>query len=234
MTAERIRQLLKELRYILPTLYFNLRYLPLRQAWRLPIVLYRPHLVKMKGSVRLEPADGRIRHAMVQMGFRHAMIYPNSGVTWENNGGTVIFRGQFVIGNDTYLSFGPETTVDFGDDITNAAGMKLVSLRAITFGCHDRIGWGCLFLDSNIHPLYDMQKERYLPASGPITIGDHNWFGADCRVLQGTTTPERCIFAMGTTVTRGSTLKPYCVMGGSPVRVLRENVMRVLGHDYEE
>ena len=32
MTAERIRQLLKELRYILPTLYFNLRYLPLRQA----------------------------------------------------------------------------------------------------------------------------------------------------------------------------------------------------------
>lgn len=221
-----MKRYLQELRYLLPTLYFNFHYLPFRQALRLPIVLYRPHLISCKGKVRLEPSDGRIRHGMVRLGFRHAMIYANNGISWENNGGTVIFRGRCVIGNDAYLSTGAEATVDFGDDFANSAAMKLVSLSSIRFGRNVRVGWHCLFLDSNMHPLYDLEREVPLPASGPIVIGDSNWFGADCRVLHSTVTPGRCIFAIGTTVTHGSKLRAYCAMGGSPVRVLRENVLR--------
>lgn len=221
------KRLFQELRYILPTLYFNFHYLPFHQALRLPIVLYKPHLVKCKGRVVLSPADGRIRHGMVQMGFYIAKVYPNSGVMWENNGGTVVFRGSVIMGNDTYLSFGESTTADFGDDFRSSAAMKIVSTKGITFGAHDRVGWGCLFLDSNMHPLYDMEKKKELPDGGPIAIGEYNWFAADCKIMHSVTTPERCIFGMGTTVTRGCVKKPYCVMGGSPVRVLRENVMRL-------
>jgi acetyltransferase-like isoleucine patch superfamily enzyme len=221
------KRLFQELRYILPTLYFNFHYLPFRQAVRLPIVLYKPHLVKCKGRVVLSPVDGRIRHGMVQMGFYITKVYPNSGVMWENNGGTVVFRGSVIMGNDTYLSFGESTTADFGDDFRSSAAMKIVSTKGIAFGAHDRVGWGCLFLDSNMHPLYDMEKKENLPDGGPIAIGEYNWFAADCKIMHSVTTPERCIFGMGTTVTRGCVKKPYCVMGGSPVRVLRENVMRL-------
>lgn len=231
MDRETIHRYLQELKYLIPTVYFNFHYLPFRQALRLPIVLYKPHFVKCKGKVVLQPSDGCIRHGMVRMGFRHAMIYANNGITWENNGGTVVFRGCCVIGNDAYLSVGKTATVDFGDDFANSAAMKVVSFRSIKFGAHDRIGWHCLFLDSNIHPLFDMERKEYLPASSSIEIGDYNWFGADCKVLHGTVTPERCVFAIGTTVTRGSQLKAYCALGGAPVRVLRENVMRVMGHD---
>jgi len=233
MNRETFRRYLQELRYIIPTLYFNFHYLPFRQALRLPVVLYKPHLVKCRGKVRLEPADGRIYHGMVRLGFRHAMIYADNGITWENNGGTVVFRGNCVVGNDAYLSVGKTATVDFGCDFANSAAMKLVAFSGITFGDHDRVGWNCLFLDSNIHPLYDMERKEFMQAGGPIAIGDYNWFGADCKVMHSTVTPERCVFAIGTVVTRGSKMKSYCAMGGSPVRVLRENVMRVLGHDIE-
>lgn len=41
------------LRSILPSVYFNFHYLPFSQAIRLPILLYKPRLLKMKGNVKM-------------------------------------------------------------------------------------------------------------------------------------------------------------------------------------
>lgn len=231
---KKIRRYLQEMRYLIPTMYFNFHYLPFRQAVHLPIVLYKPHLLKCKGKVRLEPEDGHIRHGMIRLGFRMVSVYPNSGVTWQNTGGTVVFQGRTAIGNDAYLSIGPTASLTFGYDFLSTAGLKIICYRSITFHRYVRVGWGSLCMDTNFHPLFDMVKQEYQPASGSIEIGDYNWFGTGCKIMHGVTTPERCIFGMGTTVTRGCVKKSYCIMGGSPVRVLRENVMRVIGHDREE
>lgn len=53
MNKKKLRRYLQELRYIVPTLYFNFHYLPWRQAIKLPIVLYKPHLLACKGKVRI-------------------------------------------------------------------------------------------------------------------------------------------------------------------------------------
>jgi acetyltransferase-like isoleucine patch superfamily enzyme len=233
MNKKKLRRYLQKLRYIVPTLYFNFHYLPWRQAIKLPIVLYKPHLLMCKGKVRIEPEDGRIYHGMIRMGFPMTSIYPNNGITWECKGGTVIFRGHCFLGNDSYVSFGPKTTVDIGYGFKNAAGLKMVSYHSITFHRHVGLGWGSLCMDTNFHALYDMEKKEHLPAYGPIEIGEYNWFGADCKVMHSVTTPGYCIWGMGTTITRGCVKKPYCLMGGSPVRVLRENVMRDYEHDVE-
>lgn len=49
--------------------------------------------------------------------------------------------------------------------------------------------------------------------------------------MHSVTTPERCIFGMGSVLTRGAKYESYCVHGGSPIRVLSRNVMRVYGQD---
>ncbi len=41
------------LRSIIPTIYFNFHYLPFRQAIKLPIFLYKPHLKLMKGTITI-------------------------------------------------------------------------------------------------------------------------------------------------------------------------------------
>ena len=231
MNKKAIRRYIKELRYIVPTLYFNFHYLPFRQAIRLPIVLYKPHLLKCKGKIKLEPEDGRIWHGMIRLGFRQVTVYPNNGFTWENKGGVVVFRGRGLIGNDSYVSIGPSAKLNIGHEFAARAGLKLVCYNSTTFHHYVRFGWGCLCMDTNFHPLYDIEKKEYKTASGPIEIGDYNWFGTGCKVMHSVTTPERCIFGMGTVVTRGCVKKSYCVMGGSPVRILSENVMRDYDHD---
>ena len=97
-------------RYILYSLYFNFRYLPFKQAIKLPIVLYKPHLLKCKGTIVINPIDGKITFGMIRLGFPGVSVYPNNGITWENHGGTIIFKGKCVIGNDSYLSFGEKTS----------------------------------------------------------------------------------------------------------------------------
>lgn len=222
------------LRSIFHSLYFNFHYLPFRQAIRLPIFLYKPHLLSCKGKIIIEPSDGVIRTGMIKLGFPSVSIYPSNGITWENLGGAICFRGTCSIGSDSYLSFGSNTTVEFGDDFLSSAAAKIISRRGIKFGKGTRLGWEVLCMDTNFHPLYDMIKKTYKRASGPIEIGDYNWFGTQCKIMHSTVTPERCIFGMGSVVTRGCEKKSYCVMGGSPVKVLTENVLRDYNHDYEE
>lgn len=226
MTRKKLYKYLQALRYIFPTLYFNFHYLPFRQAVRLPIILYKPHLLKCKGKIRIELDNNRIRYGMIQLGFRQVFVYPNTGFTWENQGGTVIFHGNCSIGNDSYFSIGPETTVDFGKNFCATTSFKLVSFYGIKFGNYISFGWECLCMDTNFHPLYDIKKNELRSASGPIEIGDFNWFSTGCKIMHSVITPEHCIFGMGTLVTRNCVKKSCCVMGGSPVRVLRENVVR--------
>lgn len=228
-----INNKLSILRFLPQTIYFNFRYLPFKIAVKLPILLYKPKFISLRGTVKIEPVDGKISFGMIRLGFRRCGIYPNNGLSWENHGGTCIFNGPCGIGNDSYLSFGKGTEVHFGYDFLSNAGLKLVSTRGISFGKSTRLGWGCLVMDTNFHPLYDIEKQKFKKASGRINIGDYNWFGTECKIMHSVETPERCIFGMGTIVTRGCTMKSYCVMGGSPVKVLSENVMRIIGQDQE-
>ena len=83
-----------------------------------------------------------------------------------------------------------------------------------------------MIMDTNFHPLYDMKNDVLKSASGPIVIGDDNWFGADCVIMHSVNTPAHCTFGLRTIVTRGGETKPYCLMAGSPMRIIAENVKR--------
>jgi len=161
---------------------------------------------------------------MIKLGFPQVSIYPNTGIMWENKGATVVFRGSCQIGNSSYLSLGNDSYVEFGDNFCSAAGCRIVSYKGIVFGKSIKLGWDVLITDTNFHSLYDLVNKKLKRVSGEIEIGDYNWFGAGCRIMHSTVTPEHCIFGMGTIVTRGCIKKSYCVMGGNPVRILSENV----------
>ncbi len=228
---EKIWKRKSDLRSIFSSIYFNFKYLPFKQAVKLPILLYKPHFLKLKGKVVIDAP--KINTGMIRLGFHSVSVYPNSGITLELNGEEIIFRGKCSIGNDSYISTGAKSCIEFGDDFLSTAGLKIISYRGIKFGQKCRIGWSGLVMDTNFHPLYDIVKNKYKKASGKIEIGDFNWFGTQCKIMHSVTTPERCIFGMGTTITRNSEMKSYCVMGGSPVKVLTENVMRDYDHDTE-
>lgn len=84
------------LRYILHSVFFNFHYLPFHEAVKLPILLYKPKLLKLKGTIKIKQED-KIGFGMIRLGFPEVSLYPNTGIVFENYGGTVVFKGQCCI-----------------------------------------------------------------------------------------------------------------------------------------
>lgn len=225
---KRLNRLSLFLRMLLPSLWFNFKYLPFKQAIKLPILLYKPTFLKLKGTVVIDSAN--IRLGMIKLGMFTSATHPNTGITIRNEG-QLVFKGKCHIGNDTYVICGKHGKIIFGDDFRATCGMKIISECGISFGEHTLLGWGVVAIDTNFHPLYDMEKEKFKKAFAPIVIGKNNWFGMNCLIMPGVTTPEYCIFGARTVVTRGGHYESYCVHGGSPIRVLSRNVQRIIGKD---
>lgn len=195
-------------RSIIPTIYFNFHYLPCSQAIHLPILLYKPHLLAMKGKIVIE---GKVRFGMIKIGHRQVSIFPNSGMTWEDKGATITFKDRAWIGNDVYFSFDKGANVEIGDGFAVTAGLKFVSVDGVKIGHDVSLGWGCLLTDTNFHPLIDRMTGKMSSPNHKIEIGDYNWFAAKCNIMPGVKTPERCIFSIGMNVTRNLDFKPYRV-----------------------
>lgn len=213
-------------RALIPSIIFNFRVLPFKQAIKLPILVYKMRLLSQKGKVTIE--SDNIRTGMIRLGFPRVATYQNNGITWRNKG-HVVFKGRCRIGNDCYIIVGEKGTLTFGDDFGVSAGLKLTAECSITFGNHTRLGWSVVVMDTNHHPLFDMEKKRFKQAFSPIVIGDYNWFASQCYVMHGVHTPERCIFGARSIITRSDKFEPYCVHGGNPLHVLSRNVMRCIG-----
>lgn len=210
------------------SVYFNFHYLPFKQAIRFPILIKKGHIYEAKGRIII---DAPIKLGMIKLGFFGGHMYPNNGIHWTQYGGTIIFKGSCMISNNSFLVQGKDSTIIFGDDFMATTSIKIISFKYIEFGKHTRVGWDTLFMDTNFHPLYDIKKEKFKKAYGPIIIGDYNWFAAQCKIMHSVTTPERCIFGMGSVLTKDNKFESYCVHGGSPLRVLSRDVMRVYGQD---
>ena len=111
-------------RALLPSLIFNFKNLPLGQAIKLPIYVYKMRCLSQKGTISIE--CDYIHRGMIQLGFPRAATYPNTGITWRNNG-KVVFKGRCKIGNDCYVIIGKQGTLTFGDDFIANAGLKFPS-----------------------------------------------------------------------------------------------------------
>lgn len=215
-------------RALFATIFFNFYYLPFKQAILLPIWIYRPHFIKLGGVISIE--CNNVKPGMIRLGFLGGRMYPNNGIQWAHRG-KVIFKGKCIIGNNSFIVTGDKGCIEFGDDFMATTTVKIISFIGIKFGKHTRLGWDGLVMDTNFHPLYDKTKNQFKKAYGRISIGDANWFGTQCIVMHSVETPERCIFGLRSVVTRGGKYEPYCVHGGSPIRVLSRNVERIFGQD---
>ncbi|EEF91626.1 acyltransferase [Bacteroides cellulosilyticus] len=214
------------------TIYFNFKYLPYRQACKLPIFVHNIKFVDMKGNIRIECDN--IRMGMISFGYWGVCIFPNTGFVWQNHGGTVVFKGACCIGAGSALSINAHATLIFGDDFLNTAGLKIIASRTIEFGQSARLGWNSFVLDTNMHPLKNSITNEKGRCGANIKIGDYNWFGTNCIILPGVQTPERIICGLGTIVPRNIEWKSFCLYGGSPIKILRENVYRDYNDDKDD
>ena len=215
------------IRAFLPSLWFNFRNLPLQQAIKMPILIYKPHNLNLVGGVKIEANE--VTPGMIRLGFPKSVLFQNNGISIHNMG-MIVFKGRCEIGNDSYVTCLNQGKIIFGNGFIATAGLKIVSACGITFGDDVLIGWNNTIIDTNFHPLYNIEKECFDKAYGEINIGDNNWLSAQCFVMHNVNTPPNVIFGARTIVTRAK-FESNCVYGGSPIRKLKANVKRIVGED---
>lgn len=197
------------LRSLLQTIYFNFHYLPYKQAIKLPILLYKPKLLKCKGKIIIE---GNIKTGMIQLGKYNVSLYPNSGIVYENHGGTIVFKGSCNIGNNSFISIGSKGYISFGNRFSSSTSLKITSYHYISFLDSVRVGWDCMFLDTDFHSMKKL-KGGYTKGFGPIIIGNRVWFGSKCIILKNTVLPNFTTVSAGTVLNKKMEIPEYSVIG---------------------
>jgi acetyltransferase-like isoleucine patch superfamily enzyme len=215
MNFKKYTSTLKFLPYIFHIIYFNFKYLPFKQAIKLPILLYKPKLINTKGQVLIEAK--RVYTGMIRLGINTVSVYPNNGIIWENNGGESVFKGPCHIGNSSAISIGKHGKIIWGNDFLANAAFKICSYKEISFGDDVQIGWENTFLDTDFHALTDIHTSKHKSAIAPIIIGNNNWFGLKCLVLKGTQTSDYCTVGAYSLLNKKYLYEKYSVIAGNPV-----------------
>ena len=226
-----IHQVLKEkwiFRSIIQSIFFNFYYLPFKQAIKLPILLYKPHFIKLKGKIII--SSPVITTGMIKLGKRIVPIYPNTGIIFENNGGIIEFKGTCAIGNNSAISIGEKARIEIGNQFLASTSLKLVSCHRIIFGERVRVGWECTFMDTDFHTLKKVNG-GHTKGYAPIKIGNNNWIGTKCHILKRTETPDYCTISATTLLNQKYDYPPYTVIGGSPVSDIAHGVYRDVDDD---
>jgi len=211
------------LRSLPQTLWFNFHYLPFRQASRLPILLYKPHLYRTKGSIRIE---GKVRPGMIVMGKMTAGIYPNDGFIYENHGGCITFQGNFALGNHSSISVDRNGRLTLGRNV-QCNVVKIIASTSVNVGSDSRIGWDTVVTDSDFHSIVADDNQGLLSVCNPpssIVIGNHCWIAMRCTVLKGTILPAHSVAAAGTILNKNYGTDGHLLLAGVPARVVKKGI----------
>lgn len=224
----RLRIIIKFFWYWGHIVYFNFHYLPFKQAVKLPILLYKPHLLKCKGKVTI--TSDNIWFGMIQLGIFRNRLYPNSGFTWINEGGECIFKGKSVSCNGTFIYIMQNGCIEFGKNFYNGPNTRLTSAKKIIFGDNNGLGWDTIVTDTSFHRCKKKNgewRENYLDADKTIHLGANNWLAMRCLVLKGTRTPDYAIFGANSTLNKDYSSYPsYIMMAGNPLEVKAQDIWR--------
>lgn len=136
----------------------------------------------------------------------------------------IIGGGRTIITNTVFFEEDDNCSIDIGRHFTMEGGHI-----AATEGETITIGEDCMFSsdveirngDSHVIMIKDTRKR--INKAKPVEIGNHVWLTAHVKVLKGSSIANNCI-AANSAVVSGKFDTPNCIYGGSPVRILKENI----------
>lgn len=219
-SAKNLLSVIKELSF--KTLYFNFRYLPFKQAIRLPIFLSKNvYLMHAGGKINI---NFPVRSRSIRIGYKGVGIFDHehSRTIW-NVYGNVTFKGKANIGHGSKISVGENGQLILGNNFTITAETSLITTeRKIQFGSNCLISWETLVMDSDFHKIYN-DKREIINSPKDISIGNDVWIGCRCLILKGSTIPNNSIIAANSLVNK-ALFGEYKSFGGQPAKELKDKL----------
>ncbi len=218
MNLRKLSYIYKYIFAIPKSIYVNLRLLPFQQAVKLPIIVSsKTKLFSLSGKVYLD----KVKTGIIRIGFGGAEHIDYSyNRTVLKVSGNIYFKGRAKIGLGTKLIVDGELRLGERFGVTGDA--LIICEKKITIGNNARIAWQTIIMDTDQHPILDVNNNLINEAK-EIIIGNNVWLGARCFVLKNTKIQDGCIIAANTTLTKSFT-NEHSIIGGNPPIILKENI----------
>lgn len=128
--------------------------------------------------------------------------------------------GSAELGNGSFVRVNSGALLQLGDGVVVRNGVRISSSTTIKIGSGTMVGFDATIMDDDYHSIIVDGVET--ETNGPITIGENVWIASRVMVLKGVKIGDNSVIAAGTIVT--GDVRPNVLVGGSPMRVLRENI----------
>lgn len=210
MKIKKILGLLRKVDWV-KTLYFNLKYFPLKVAVRLPFLIYhRTDLYKMGGKITFNTTP---KLGLVKIGphFLGTQDIKYSRTMWEVSGNLVI-NGKASIGRGSRISIGKDAVLELGNNFAITGRSSIISQKEVTFGNDCLLSWDILIMDTDFHHIMS-EKGEIVNHPRPIHIGNHVWIGCRSTILKGVNVADNVIISANSTITK-DVVENNCAVGG--------------------
>lgn len=208
-------------RISIKSVYFNLKYLPLKDAIKLPFLISRNvFLLETNGTIKI---DAPIKTGMIQIGYGKVGIFDmkRSRSIWEVSG-KVTFKGKAKIGHGAKISVGKDAHLELGNNFIVSAESEIVAKKNIQFGDNVMIAWDCLIMDSDLHKIYD-KTGKLVNFPEPIIIGQKVWIGCRNVILKGSKISDGSIIGANSFLSKDISDKSG-IFVGNPIKLIKEDV----------
>lgn len=205
------------------TVWFNLRFLPFRQAIRLPIwIAGNTRIKKMyRGGILLE--DNNIRIGQIRIGYHEAdAVDTGSSHTILNieDSGILSLKDDAHIGQGAIINVKKNAILKLGINFAISGTTTIICNKHIIFGDDVQLSWNSLIADGDAHNIYS-EDGKYLNPPEEIIVGNKVWIAANTTVLKGTKINNNTVVASNSLVNRKFE-ECSCVIGGCPAKVLKK------------
>lgn len=143
-----------------------------------------------------------------------------AGTTLEIHDGplTRYGRGAYNLRYGAYIEVVNGGRLTIGQGAANV-GLTIMCAKEVTIGNGVRIGRNVSIRDWNgPHVIINNNYKNH----APVHIEDHVWLCTGCTIMPGVTVGEGAVVAANATVTKD--VPPHSLVGGSPAKVLKENI----------
>lgn len=203
------------------TIYFNFKYLPFKQAKKLPIwIANNVRIYNMKGKIIL-PND--IHLAMIRLGF-HTIPIMDKGYTHTilnlEQESILEFKGTAHIGMGSKINVSNKAILILGDNFAISALSSINCYKKIIFGKDVQLSWSCLLMDSDTHKIFNKDNLQ-MNMDKEIIIESKTWIGCNCTILKGTHVSYNTVIGSNSLLSNRH-YPGNCILAGQPAEFKKE------------
>lgn len=215
------------------TVYFCLRTMPVKYAWKTPVWIYgKTNFYSLSG--RVEPISSEdVYPGAVKIG----LMDPTRSVSDANS---LMITGVFRYGHNITIRQGAKWNVSGILTIKShcmvADNVSFFASKSVTISSNCVIAFNSMFMDSDVHYMLNMETQTVSCNTKPIFIGEGCWLGGYTMVKKGTYLPSHVIVAGPYSFLCKDYSRVWTsnvIVGGNPIRILKTDFREINSGKWE-